>query len=342
MLKADTILYKEYCIFIVCSFKKKDKVTINNLITIKGGSYDDVKKALRQWIDLYSEELEIEISFDLFKNGRGSHIIKVDDRLDNERFYYLVNYLNFPEGIEYKIDIEGFAISLDQKELQNKKILVYISDKDTEGDNVFVVTEDNETFKIDFGGKVTKVIGNKTYKLPDINLLNDPEIIRLNKKEYTKNREEKSKANITKRVKPIILAIFTLFLASYLTFSNINTFLSINSAICFLVWGWLWIDYRLLQVSRHYFEVLGLSMVILIYGYFLSEKYIHLHNAGLVKNGAALPIFFLILQRPLRYTFKAVMKREPVVDTPAPTFADFVYIFILIMTTLIVPTITIK
>ena len=317
-------------------------MTINNLITIKGGSYDDVKKALRQWIDLYSEDLEIEISFVLYKNGRGSHIIKVDDGLDNERFYYLVNYLNFPEGIEYKIDIEGFTISLDQKELQNKKILVYVSDKDTEGDSVFVVTEDNETFKIDFGGKVTKVTGNKIYKLPDINLLNDPEIIRLNKKEYTKNREEKSKANITKRVKPIILGIFTLFLASYLTFSNLNTFLSINSAICFLVWGWLWIDYKLLQVSRHYFVVLGLSTVILIYGYFLSEKYIHLHNAGLVKNGAVLPIFFLILQRPLRYIFKAVMKREPVVDKPAPTFADFVYIFILIVTTLIVPAITIK
>lgn len=77
----------------------------NNLILINGGAYTEVKKALKKWIDLYSDQLENDLDFQLYKNGNGNHVIKVDDKLNNESFFYLVNYLNYPEGIDYKVDI---------------------------------------------------------------------------------------------------------------------------------------------------------------------------------------------------------------------------------------------
>ena len=88
---------------------------MDNLITIKGGVYNDIKKALKQWIELYNDQLQDELTFELYKNGRGNHIIKADNRLDNELFYYLVNYLKYPKNIEYNIKIEGFTIGKDKK-----------------------------------------------------------------------------------------------------------------------------------------------------------------------------------------------------------------------------------
>lgn len=70
-----------------------------NFIIIEGGAFVDIKKALRQWIDLYSESIDKECSLELYNNGFGKHIVKVDNRIDNERFCYLLNYLKYPENI---------------------------------------------------------------------------------------------------------------------------------------------------------------------------------------------------------------------------------------------------
>lgn len=137
-----------------------------NLIIIKGGEYNDIKKALKQWVDLYSSDLQNGLTFQLYKNGHGNHIIQADKRLDNERFYYLINYLNYPEEIEYNIDIEGFTIGKEDNQLQGKILLVYISPTDKEYDNVYVTTSENKNFKIDFGGKITETSENRGLNYP--------------------------------------------------------------------------------------------------------------------------------------------------------------------------------
>lgn len=131
--------------------------------------------------------------------------------------------------------------------------------------------------------------------------------------------------------------IVVLFLGSYLLLNDTKKFLMIHYVISFATWSWLFWDYKMLQINKQYVRALGLSIGILCYGFYLSNRFDYMDKAGLVRIGATLPIFFLLLQKPLRIAFKATMKREPIVDKPAPSFADFMYIFFLLMTTLMIP-----
>lgn len=76
---------------------------IENQIFIKGGDYSDVKKALKQWISLYSANLQNIAPFKLYNSGKGTQVIMADEKLENEMFYFLVNYLHYPEGINYSV-----------------------------------------------------------------------------------------------------------------------------------------------------------------------------------------------------------------------------------------------
>jgi hypothetical protein len=167
---------------------------MNNFIQIKNGHYNDIKKALRQWIDLYSNDLPDDFAFKLYKHGQDCHIIKTDERLNNELFYYLINYLNYPENIEYNINIEGFTTGKEDNILKNKKLLIYISPTDEDYDNVFVTTNDGKNYKVDFGGKITEANEMHSFKQPADLILEKPEILRVNKKEYS---EKTSKGDLS-------------------------------------------------------------------------------------------------------------------------------------------------
>jgi hypothetical protein len=69
---------------------KSEENSQKNTLFIKGGAYADIKKALRQWIDSYASQLEPGFIFKIYKNGRGSHVIQADERLDNILFYWLI------------------------------------------------------------------------------------------------------------------------------------------------------------------------------------------------------------------------------------------------------------
>ena len=312
-------------------------MTIDNLIIINGGEYNDVKKALRQWIDLYSDNLQNDLTFELYKNERGHHIIKADGKLDNERFYYLVNYLNYPEGIEYKINIEGFTTAKEQKELQNQKILVYISPNDTEGDNVFVVTSDNENFKIDFGGKIIRVNGNKVYRVPDIPQLSNPEIIRLHKKQTANGKKEKSKDNLEKRFRTIsLIALSSLIVSLLALLKDNNTFFKATFFLGMGLGVWFLADYKMLQVDKYYLYCFFIAIAFLSYGILIKRQFSE-SIITLPDLGSLYPISLLIVQKPLRLIYKRIFKREPVVDRPPPTFWDFIYTLLLFLAFAVLP-----
>lgn len=308
---------------------------IDNLILIKGGAYNDIKKALRQWIDLYSKDLEDGLTFQLFKNGSGYHIIQADKKLDNERFYFLINYLKYPEGIEYKIDVEGFTTGTDKNQLKDKELLVYISSTDKEYDNVFVTTSENENFKVDFGGRITEERERKTYLFPNDLNLGLPESITVQKKQNLNKPAENSTDKLEKRFKIISAIVLSAFVLTFFLFQSEDDFLTINYVIAFAVWGWLTFDYKILQVDKLYFSSVGLGLAIFLYGLFLNKYFDE--NIPMIQSVTTMPIFLLIIQRPLRLGFIRVMKREPKVEKPAPSFADFVYIFLLWMITILIP-----
>lgn len=303
-------------------------MTTDNLIIINGGAYNGIKKALRQWIDLYSKDLQDDLTFQIFKNGRGSHIIQADKRLDNERFFYLVNYLHYPENIEHKVHIDGYTKGKDKNELIDKDLLVYISPTDNEYDNVFVVTSDNKNFKVDFGGKITETRDKRLFKYPPDLLLENPETLTNNRKEI-KQKEEKSNAkSIEKRFNILATIVFSLTLIGIiLNQTNPQIFLKFSFFLGMGIGVWFFSDYKMLQSNRHYFYSLGIAIAYLLFIITNNGDF----NKSVLDYGALYPLTLLIIQKPARLIFKMALNREPVVDRPPPTFWDGVYMIILFL-----------
>lgn len=311
-------------------------MTNDNLIIIDGGAYDDVKKALRQWINLYIDNLQDGLTFELFKNGHGNHIILADERLDNERFYYLVNYLNYPEGIKYKIAIEGFTTGKEKNVLENQKLLVYISSTDKEGDNVFVATADNNNYKIDFGGGISDTKERRLFKLPFNKNLENPEILRVNKQVVSRQKKEKSKDNLEKRFRIISSITAILFLTTLLVlFFDTNLFIKATFLFSMGLVFWLFIDCKMLQSYKFYSYSLLLSIMFLGYTV-LINKVLNNTEEDIIDMGALYPFCFLIIQWPTRKIYIMLFKREPEIDKYGK-FADMIYTLILFLALAVLP-----
>lgn len=316
-----------------------------NLIIIEGGAFADIKKALRQWIDLYSESIDKDCFLELYKNGFGKHIVKVDNRIDNERFCYLLNYLKYPENITYKIKILGYLtvsdIRIFPKIKLDSKIQIFIPDFDKDYDNVYAVTSDNETYKFDFGGKTAKVDLISKYQNSeiDLNSLADPVILKVSKGNV--KLEKPNLKTIGKRFNIISIIIFLLFGLSYLLIKQGNNFIIFNFALGFGVTFWFFWDYKMLQFNEFYLKSLLIGLLIGLFGYYLYQDYGSI-NKNMIINSAIMPLFFLFTQRIYRFIFKTLAKREPIVDKPAPSFVDGVYMFALLMTTILIPTLMIN
>ena len=317
----------------------------SNFIIIEGGAFLDIKKALRQWIDLYFESIDKEYSLELYKNGIGKHIVKVDNLIDNERFCYLLNYLKYPENTIYKVKISGYLTVLDLKIFPQLKlgsrIQIFIPDFDKDYDNVYAVTSDDETYKFDFGGKTVKVDFICKYQNSEIDFssLEAPVILKFRKRNI--KLEKTNPKAIGKRFNIISIIIFLLFGLSYLLINQSNNFILFNFALGFGVTFWLFLDYKILQINEFYLKSLLIGLLIALYGYFLNQNFGSI-DKNMIIDCAIMPTFFLVTQRIFRFIFKTLMKREPIVDKPAPSFADGVYMFTLIMTAFLVPVLLIN
>lgn len=311
----------------------------DNLILIKGGAYNDIKKALRQWIDHYSKDLEDGLTFQLYKNGSGNHIIQADTRLDNERFYYLVNYLKYPEGIEYKIHIEGFTTGKDNNQLKDKELLVYISQSDKAFDNVFVTTSENENFKVDFGGKITENRERRIYKQPNDIQFNNPDVLIVRKELFLKKELDTNNSDsIDKRFKIISLIAVILFISTFLTYSitqDVVLFHKLTFYFGMGIWLWFFSDFEMLERLYIYRWCFIISILYGTYAIFLNNYYGDLDSIDLYF-GALHPLSLLIIQKPLSHLYKTIFHREPKVDKHGK-FADLVYTLILFLSSLLTP-----
>ena len=308
-------------------------------ITIEGGTSAQIKKAINEWMDLYFESLPSDFKMDFFKIDSKKYVLIPDQRLENERFNFLVNYLNYPGDNEYKVRVNGYTVISDTniypKEKLNFEIEIFIPADDKEYDNVYAVTQYNEVYKIDFGGKTTKVNIKKNYTISNIDFaqLTDPHVIKIKRKD-PKEEERLQKTKILKRIKVISFIIPSLFLLSYLSIGNWSNFILINSLICFGIYYWFIVDYKMLQWFRTYLASLMISLVVMTYSHILAGHYPL--NSGFLKSASLTPAFLLVIQLPLRLTFKKLFKKEPVVDRPAPSTADFFYSVILIISSVCV------
>ncbi|WOK04921.1 hypothetical protein RT717_17705 [Imperialibacter roseus] len=311
----------------------------NNIITIAGGTYGDVKKALKQWLRIYSNDLPEDFQLQMFKNGQRQQIIKADDRLDNEKFFYLVNYLKYPENINYKVIVDGFTIGKLFPQLLDRQIQVYVSETDSSGDNVLVVTAGNEKFKIGFDNTICSADDRRTYAPPSLILadLGNPEIIKSSKSANILKQKKNGFEAAASRNKLLLYLAIGFVSLSFLT---VNTYREFSVQLTFVLGlglvAWFFTDYEMLQYDKLFSYCLLAAIGLAVYGYWIEGKN-HMVDHKLVKFGTLYPVVFLGTQKPLRLIFLRLFSAEPTTEKHFTAFWQPLYIFFLV----ILPMITI-
>ncbi len=307
---------------------------MNNILFIDGGSHADVKKALRQWIDTYSSELEPNSVFKIYKNGNGQHVIQADEDLDNDLFFFLVNYMQYPVGIYYKATVKGYTSGTERNVLKDKQVLVFIPETDTEYDNVYIVTEANESYKVEFSKKIIASSEIRLYEREIFRPIGKPEILRIERKHLNEVsvKEETSIENRLKWLVGIVIAlnVFNFLIVKPFSIDQTISFGNVPFFISFGISLWLFFDYKLLQTNTRYLKCLCLAGGTLIY-IFLLAKFELLHLSKVRTAITIFPLMLLIVQWPLRYVFLQALSQEPVVDNHPRKFTTGFYTMLLLV-----------
>lgn len=236
-----------------------------NIIYIENGKYSDIKNALKQWIELYLDELDSTLTFKLFKFEEIYTVIELNKEIENELFNYLVNYLTYPENIKYKVLVKGFTLIKDKKifpkNLLNQSVQISVPKNDKDFDVVFGVAKSGGAYKIDFGGNSVLTNTEIIYSKPTLDYKKGTsETVEINKKSVVKKRNNKKLEKFNFRF--LILSSFFIagtIIAGYLTYDT-ESFVTVVKISSFGLFLWTMLEYELLQVKSVYLKLLSLSV----------------------------------------------------------------------------------
>jgi len=120
------------------NFPNMDK---NKYIYIIGPEEEQLIGAVQSLANLYANT-EFTKGISIFKCDKNEYVINFRNNPDFERFKYFVNYLHYPEVDSYEAKVFGYWTISEFDNLKQhlyKRALLYVSENDTEGDNVYAL-----------------------------------------------------------------------------------------------------------------------------------------------------------------------------------------------------------
>lgn len=168
-----------------------------NYIIAENISTHGIEEILRDLANLYSDITYADgIQLYQKKDDSTSFLICFTNPPDFDRFSYFVNYIHYPENGK-STTVKGFYqvtdIDIKGEFKIGNWVLVFVSKMDEDYDNVLVVNENHEHFLIDFGGKITKLIGiEESFKLPRIKKEDYNHIINISPKPKPKTNPQEN------------------------------------------------------------------------------------------------------------------------------------------------------
>lgn len=238
-------------------------------IIIKNCTEKELRTILNDWLIMNVDGLKSNMIFEFSEIKPTTFILKVDDRIDDITFFYMVNYFAYPIDFDRTFDVEGFATATKYKKLLNKNMFIFIK----EYDSVWITTEDNETYKFDFKEKLSKVSSEIEYKKLDIyDLPATYQQINISKKdlieEAKKAEEQRKRDRLEERFKIISTALFILIPLILLVnryfpyFSNEKLVFICSIAISI----WFIADNEIFKNTKRAFTCLLLALLVIIFG----------------------------------------------------------------------------
>lgn len=272
----------------------------------------------------YRDQILEDYKILLYKNGRGKHIIEVDDRIENMLFFYLVNYMIYPEWINYSPKVVGYTTAND-KTLFDSHILgtrIKVSDAmNTKGaDQIEVVTSNFDKFRIGFDGKIKAIKGAAILSEPEwpATTITAHELIKIPDKI---NIEPFNHKAFSQRFFIISSAYLVLLSLITILYRTNNTKLDVFLILIPYLWMILEHDYVL--DKRHYLKFLVFSIVIMAFGQLCYQYNLTDHDSPFITLSGA-PLAFLVLQKVLSSLYQILFNKRPDLENDS-FYAVFFY-----------------
>jgi hypothetical protein len=147
----------------------------NDTLVLIHGNYETIKKVVIDFCKIYNDKsLEIRLRLIEYADHKSFVVFPYD--ITFEKLCFLHNYLMYPNNL--KVDFEVISwinrrktIDFNAGQLLFEKCMLYLSEIDSEYDNVYIVTENNRNFKIDFADGISEINHlEKAYVSPTIDI----------------------------------------------------------------------------------------------------------------------------------------------------------------------------
>lgn len=162
-----------------------NKLNNDKLIIVEDIKEDEIKKILQEFCNSYNKE-KYEALPRLTKLTDTKFAVTFPFDISFEMYCFLINYLNYPMGFDRHFKTIGWTTTKatdtwTTTKTVNKNVMLFVSDNDTEYDNVFLTTSDNIGYKLGFAMSEEKQLLDR----PDKSYNKQPiEINDLEKKEH--------------------------------------------------------------------------------------------------------------------------------------------------------------
>lgn len=131
------------------------KTIINDkLVIVENIDENDVKRILQEFCNAYNQK-SFEAIPRLTKLSNKKFAVTFPFDIDFDIYCFFINYLNYPIGFDRSFKTIGWATtkptdSWVTENIANKNVMLYVSESDTEYDNVYLTTYDNIGYKLGF------------------------------------------------------------------------------------------------------------------------------------------------------------------------------------------------
>jgi hypothetical protein len=159
------------------SSKPGKEITNDKLLIVGKISYDDVKKAITGFCNMYNQEDWAALPR-LIKLAEGQFAITFPYDVEFRILCFFVNYLAYPEDLNINPEVTGWTTTTPgdywiKSEAVDKKAMLFLPKIDTEYDFVLMTTEDNIGYKLSFASRAQKQLSTlpeRDYAAPKVNV----------------------------------------------------------------------------------------------------------------------------------------------------------------------------
>jgi hypothetical protein len=128
--------------------------TNDKIVIVKNIDLEQLRKAIIDFCNLYNQNNFTALPR-LFTSSNNTFVITFPYDIDFITYCFFVNYITYPIDIHYEAKVKAWTTTNSKddwmnREIAGKKTMLFVPENDTDGDNIYLTTEDNLGYKLCF------------------------------------------------------------------------------------------------------------------------------------------------------------------------------------------------